>query len=78
MSILTLERRAELREDAKKRQNNIVCTVTCLVYSDELLALLDAADEADRLVEAIQHAQMCACLCGECVRRFNALAEGES
>ena len=43
------DRRAELRANAETRQKNMTCTVTCLLPSDELLALLDAAEEAARL-----------------------------
>ena len=39
------------------------------------VARLEAA--LDRAVDAIHHAQMCACLCGDCVRRFNALTAVE-
>ena len=53
MSNLTPERRAELRHYAEVVRS-ADCETTMLAHYGEMLALLDAADERDRLAAAVE------------------------
>ena len=74
---------ARLREDleiahnqVRRHERTMEALNAAILRGRARVARLEAA--LDRAVDAIHHAQMCACLCGECVRRFNALAGDES
>ena len=55
MGDLTRERREELRRDAEDLPDSLAVDSLVFVTLGELRALLDAADELDRLREAYQH-----------------------